>query len=146
MQLPFPGVDDIIGDLERLAKLRDSGVLTQAEFDAQKARLLGGTPAPAQSPAVAVGVAVTPSACPGCGAPLQLDAAGRCVYCQRWADTGAGAPTAATDGDALADSIARAYPDKEIMAIKELRAATGLGLKEAKDQIEAAYRRVGIRR
>lgn len=37
-----PGVDDVVESLERLAKLRDSGVLTDAEFDAQKARILGG--------------------------------------------------------------------------------------------------------
>ncbi len=38
---PPPAVDDLIGALERLGKLRDSGVLTEAEFAAQKARLLG---------------------------------------------------------------------------------------------------------
>jgi hypothetical protein len=32
--------DDLIATLERLGKLRDSGVLTEAEFSAQKARLL----------------------------------------------------------------------------------------------------------
>ena len=37
-----PGADDDpLDKLERLAKLRDSGVLTQAEFDEQKKRLLG---------------------------------------------------------------------------------------------------------
>lgn len=32
---------DVAGQLERLATLRDSGVLTPAEFDAQKAKILG---------------------------------------------------------------------------------------------------------
>ncbi|MFE6764828.1 SHOCT domain-containing protein [Streptomyces sp. NPDC057689] len=32
--------DDIIGQLERLAALKEQGVLTEAEFEAQKARLL----------------------------------------------------------------------------------------------------------
>ncbi|WP_405896397.1 SHOCT domain-containing protein [Streptomyces sp. NBC_00727] len=36
-----PG-EDIIGQLERLAALKEQGVLTEAEFDAQKARLLAG--------------------------------------------------------------------------------------------------------
>lgn len=35
------GGDDALAQLERLAKLRDSGVLTDAEFDQQKARILG---------------------------------------------------------------------------------------------------------
>jgi hypothetical protein len=35
------GAGDSIGELERLAKLRDSGALTDAEFDQQKARILG---------------------------------------------------------------------------------------------------------
>jgi len=35
-----PAADDVIAALERLGKLRDSGVLTEAEFSAQKARLL----------------------------------------------------------------------------------------------------------
>ena len=39
---PTPAsADELISQLERLAKLRDSGVLTEAEFAAQKARLLG---------------------------------------------------------------------------------------------------------
>ncbi|MBJ7329584.1 MAG: SHOCT domain-containing protein [Solirubrobacteraceae bacterium] len=37
-----PGVDDVVESLERLAKLRDAGALTPAEFEAQKARILGG--------------------------------------------------------------------------------------------------------
>ena len=41
MPVPLPpAADDVIAALERLGKLRDSGVLTEAEFSAQKARLL----------------------------------------------------------------------------------------------------------
>ncbi|WP_330242126.1 SHOCT domain-containing protein [Streptomyces sp. NBC_00525] len=36
-----PG-DDLIGQLERLAALKQQGILTDAEFEAQKARLLAG--------------------------------------------------------------------------------------------------------
>ena len=36
------GGGDTVAELERLAKLRDSGVLTDAEFEQQKARVLGG--------------------------------------------------------------------------------------------------------
>lgn len=35
-----PSGDDMIVQLEKLGRLRDAGVLTQAEFDSQKARLL----------------------------------------------------------------------------------------------------------
>lgn len=38
---PAGGGDDALDQLERLAKLRDSGVLTDAEFEEQKARILG---------------------------------------------------------------------------------------------------------
>jgi hypothetical protein len=38
---PSPGGGDHIAELERLAKLRDSGALTDAEFDQQKAKILG---------------------------------------------------------------------------------------------------------
>jgi len=38
---PTPAsTDELISQLERLGKLRDSGILTEAEFAAQKARLL----------------------------------------------------------------------------------------------------------
>ena len=37
---PAPQEEDVIAQLERLGELRASGVLTEAEFDAQKARLL----------------------------------------------------------------------------------------------------------
>ncbi len=36
------GADDRIEQLTKLAALRDQGVLTPAEFDAQKARILAG--------------------------------------------------------------------------------------------------------
>ncbi|CAM3608117.1 SHOCT domain-containing protein [Isoptericola cucumis] len=43
LQAPAPttGGGDVIAQLERLGQLRDNGVLTDAEFAAQKARLLG---------------------------------------------------------------------------------------------------------
>jgi Short C-terminal domain len=37
--------DDRLEQLEQLAKLRDSGVLDESEFDREKARILGSTPA-----------------------------------------------------------------------------------------------------
>ena len=39
---PAPEADDMIAQLERLGELRDKGVLTDAEFESQKARLLAG--------------------------------------------------------------------------------------------------------
>jgi hypothetical protein len=38
---PAAGGSSVIDQLKELASLKDAGVLTQAEFDAQKARLLG---------------------------------------------------------------------------------------------------------
>ena len=38
---PAAGVDDVITALTRLGQLRDAGVLTEAEFAVQKARVLG---------------------------------------------------------------------------------------------------------
>jgi hypothetical protein len=38
---PAAGGGDSVAELERLAKLRDSGALTEAEFQAQKAKILG---------------------------------------------------------------------------------------------------------
>lgn len=35
------GTDDVIAQLEKLGQLKAAGVLTEAEFDAQKAKLLG---------------------------------------------------------------------------------------------------------
>ena len=34
---------DMVGQLEKLAQLKDQGILTQEEFDAQKQKLLGGS-------------------------------------------------------------------------------------------------------
>ncbi len=55
----------------------------------------------------------------------------------------AAAPAAADAGDAEAekdtfDVILAAYGDKKINVIKEVRAITALGLKEAKDLVESA--------
>ena len=36
-----PEQDDVIEQLQKLAQLRDQGILTDAEFQAQKAKLLG---------------------------------------------------------------------------------------------------------
>ena len=38
---PAPAGDDVVTKLTELAKLRESGVLSPAEFDAAKAKLLG---------------------------------------------------------------------------------------------------------
>jgi hypothetical protein len=40
-QAPAAPAPDPIGQMTQLAALRDSGALTQAEFDTQKARILG---------------------------------------------------------------------------------------------------------
>jgi len=37
-----PDADEMLAQLERLGKLRDSGVLTEEEFAAQKAKILDG--------------------------------------------------------------------------------------------------------
>jgi hypothetical protein len=39
---PAPAAPDPLEELERLGKLRDQGVLTDAEFEAQKAKILAG--------------------------------------------------------------------------------------------------------
>nr|WSW70968.1 SHOCT domain-containing protein [Streptomyces sp. NBC_00995] len=39
-QAAQPPAEDLIGQLERLAELKKQGVLTDAEFEAQKSRLL----------------------------------------------------------------------------------------------------------
>jgi hypothetical protein len=36
-----PSEPDVAGELEKLAKLRDEGVITAADFDAKKKQLLG---------------------------------------------------------------------------------------------------------
>ena len=40
---PAPAGEDMVTQLEKLKKLLDDGILTQAEFDAQKAKILGET-------------------------------------------------------------------------------------------------------
>jgi hypothetical protein len=37
-----PDTDDMIAQLEKLGRLRDSGVLSEAEFEVQKAKVLAG--------------------------------------------------------------------------------------------------------
>lgn len=37
-----PDTDELIAQLEKLGRLRDSGVLSEAEFEVQKAKLLAG--------------------------------------------------------------------------------------------------------
>ncbi|MGZ4256811.1 MAG: SHOCT domain-containing protein [Gaiellaceae bacterium] len=40
---PASAQDDMVAQLEKLAGLKDKGILTQEEFDAQKQKLLGGS-------------------------------------------------------------------------------------------------------
>lgn len=40
---PAPAQDDMVAQLEKLAGLKDQGILTQEEFDAQKQKLLGAS-------------------------------------------------------------------------------------------------------
>lgn len=40
--LPAAEAPDLIAQLERLGALKDQGILTQEEFDAQKAKVLAG--------------------------------------------------------------------------------------------------------
>src|SRR5574338_135627 len=54
---------------------------------------------------------------------------------------GAAAPAAAEEKDTF-DVILKAAGDKKINVIKEVRAVTGLGLKEAKDLVEGAPKEV----
>jgi large subunit ribosomal protein L7/L12 len=51
---------------------------------------------------------------------------------------GAGAPAAAAEEKTEFDVILLTAGDKKIQVIKEVRAVTGLGLKEAKDLVEGA--------
>jgi large subunit ribosomal protein L7/L12 len=56
---------------------------------------------------------------------------------------GAAAPAAKEEEKTTFDVVLKAVPpDKKISAIKVVRAATGLGLKEAKDLVEAAPKTV----
>ena len=67
-------------------------------------------------------------------------AAGGAVMMAGPADGGAGA--AAEEEKTEFDVILKAPGDKKINVIKEVRAITGLGLKEAKDLVEAAPKEV----
>ena len=51
---------------------------------------------------------------------------------------GAAAPAAAAEEKTEFDVILAAFGDNKVAVIKEIRAITGLGLKEAKDMVEAA--------
>lgn len=44
--------DDLLNKLERLARLKEQGALTEAEFERQKAELMGSTPKAAPTPNV----------------------------------------------------------------------------------------------
>ena len=51
---------------------------------------------------------------------------------------GAAAPAAAAEEKTEFDVILASFGDNKVAVIKEVRAITGLGLKEAKDLVEAA--------
>ena len=53
-----------------------------------------------------------------------------------------GAPAEAAEEKTTFDVVLKAAGDKKIQVIKEVRAATGLGLKEAKELVEAAPKTV----
>ena len=55
---------------------------------------------------------------------------------------GAAAPAEAEPEKTTFDVVLKAAGDKKIQVIKEVRAATGLGLKEAKDLVEGAPKTV----
>jgi len=55
---------------------------------------------------------------------------------------GGGAPAEAAEEKSTCDVVLKASGDKKIQVIKVVRAATGLGLKEAKDLVEAAPKTV----
>jgi large subunit ribosomal protein L7/L12 len=55
---------------------------------------------------------------------------------------GGGAAAAPAEEKSTFDVILKASGDKKIQVIKEVRAATGLGLKEAKDLVEGAPKTV----
>jgi len=54
------------------------------------------------------------------------------------AGTGTAAPAEVEEAKTTFDVVLKAVGDKKIQVIKEVRTATGLGLKEAKDMVEAA--------
>ena len=69
-----PSTDDKISQLKELGQLKDSGVLTEAEFEAQKAKILAGC---FTGLIAAAGLGITDDA-PAAGAPFATSPAGRC--------------------------------------------------------------------
>src|SRR4051812_28539249 len=69
-------------------------------------------------------------------------AAGGVMMAGRAGPGGPGAPAEAAEEKTTFDVILKAAGDKKIQVIKEVRAATGLGLKEAKDLVEGAPKTV----
>jgi large subunit ribosomal protein L7/L12 len=74
---------------------------------------------------------------------IEAAAGGVAMVAGGGAAAAAGAAPAAAEEKTTFDVILKAVPaDKKISAIKVVRAATGLGLKEAKDLVEAAPKTV----
>jgi large subunit ribosomal protein L7/L12 len=69
-------------------------------------------------------------------------AAGGVMMAAGGAAAGGAAPAEAAEEKTTFDVILKAAGDKKIQVIKEVRAATGLGLKEAKDLVEGAPKTV----
>ena len=69
-------------------------------------------------------------------------AAGGVVMAAGGGGGGGGAPAEAAEEKSTFDVVLKASGDKKIQVIKVVRAATGLGLKEAKDLVEAAPKTV----
>jgi large subunit ribosomal protein L7/L12 len=69
-------------------------------------------------------------------------AAGGAIMMAGPGGAGGAAPAEAAEEKSTFDVILKAAGDKKIQVIKEVRAATGLGLKEAKDLVEGAPKTV----
>jgi len=69
-------------------------------------------------------------------------AAGGAVVMAGGGGGAAAAPAAAEEAKSTFDVVLKAAGDKKIQVIKEVRTATGLGLKEAKDLVEGAPKTV----
>src|SRR5687768_15135666 len=69
-------------------------------------------------------------------------AAGGAVMMAGPGGAGGAAPAEAAEEKSTFDVILKSAGDKKIQVIKEVRAATGLGLKEAKDLVEGAPKTV----
>ena len=72
----------------------------------------------------------------------KIEAAAGGVMVAGNAATSPGQPTAAAEEKTTFDVVLKAAGEKKIQVIKEVRAATGLGLKEAKDLVEGAPKTV----